>query len=215
MVHPSLYCVVYGTTQIHYGGEVFVADPLDPEESENALYLSQKFAWLPSEFSVEQSGEVRLLSSYINNLHKSNEDLYHVLPIILGYFIPMFERVLGAIDDTGTRREPMRMSAASDIPCVLSHDVMVEDEEAGANDYAAYPGESSMDRYTSWAISTQQLTLPDALGTYNGDLEDDFRISDLKGRELQCIVKLANIHLSPDKPTYPGGNWHVEGGFYI
>jgi hypothetical protein len=28
---------------------------------------------------------------------------------------------------------------------------------------------------------------------------------------LQVIVKLANIHLSPDKPEYGGGTWHVEG----
>ena len=29
--------------------------------------------------------------------------------------------------------------------------------------------------------------------------------------KLQVIVKLANIHLTPDKPTYDGGSWHVEG----
>jgi hypothetical protein len=28
---------------------------------------------------------------------------------------------------------------------------------------------------------------------------------------IQVIVKLANIHLTPDKPTYSGGSWHVEG----
>lgn len=28
---------------------------------------------------------------------------------------------------------------------------------------------------------------------------------------LQVIVKLANIHLTPDKPTYNGGSWHIEG----
>lgn len=28
---------------------------------------------------------------------------------------------------------------------------------------------------------------------------------------LQVIVKLANIELSPEKPEYPGGSWHVEG----
>ncbi|OJD28634.1 uncharacterized protein BKCO1_1320004 [Diplodia corticola] len=28
---------------------------------------------------------------------------------------------------------------------------------------------------------------------------------------LQVIVKLANICLTPDKPDYPGGSWHVEG----
>jgi hypothetical protein len=30
-------------------------------------------------------------------------------------------------------------------------------------------------------------------------------------RGLQIIVKLANIHLTPDKPSYDGGTWHVEG----
>uniref|UniRef100_A0A914DJ23 DUF4246 domain-containing protein n=1 Tax=Acrobeloides nanus TaxID=290746 RepID=A0A914DJ23_9BILA len=33
----------------------------------------------------------------------------------------------------------------------------------------------------------------------------------LKGKRLQVIVKLANIHLTPEKPSYPGGVWHVEG----
>jgi len=30
-------------------------------------------------------------------------------------------------------------------------------------------------------------------------------------RGLQVIVKLANIELTPDKPEYEGGTWHVEG----
>lgn len=29
--------------------------------------------------------------------------------------------------------------------------------------------------------------------------------------KLQVIVKLANIHLTPEKPSYGGGTWHVEG----
>lgn len=28
---------------------------------------------------------------------------------------------------------------------------------------------------------------------------------------LQVIVKLANIHLTPENPSYPGGSWHFEG----
>lgn len=27
---------------------------------------------------------------------------------------------------------------------------------------------------------------------------------------LQVIVKLASIELSPDRPSYPGGDWHLE-----
>ncbi|KAH0475959.1 MAG: uncharacterized protein KVP18_004443 [Porospora cf. gigantea A] len=34
---------------------------------------------------------------------------------------------------------------------------------------------------------------------------------DFRGRPLQVIVKAANIHLTPEKPEYPGGAWHVEG----
>jgi hypothetical protein len=37
------------------------------------------------------------------------------------------------------------------------------------------------------------------------------KIVDLRGRNLQVIVKLANIILTPEKPSYPGGSWHVEG----
>ncbi|KAH7347336.1 hypothetical protein B0T11DRAFT_359664 [Plectosphaerella cucumerina] len=28
---------------------------------------------------------------------------------------------------------------------------------------------------------------------------------------IQVIVKLANIHLTPEKPKYDGGSWHIEG----
>jgi hypothetical protein len=38
------------------------------------------------------------------------------------------------------------------------------------------------------------------------DLKSEF----LEGG-LQIIVKLANVHLTPDKPSYAGGTWHVEG----
>jgi hypothetical protein len=32
-----------------------------------------------------------------------------------------------------------------------------------------------------------------------------------KDNRLQFIVKLANIHLTPEKPRYDGGSWHFEG----
>lgn len=38
------------------------------------------------------------------------------------------------------------------------------------------------------------------------DLERDYG-----HRGLQVIVKLATIYLTPEKPSYDGGSWHVEG----
>ncbi|GLD97142.1 hypothetical protein PINS_up005825 [Pythium insidiosum] len=33
----------------------------------------------------------------------------------------------------------------------------------------------------------------------------------MKGTTVQVITKIAEIHLTPDKPVYPGGSWHIEG----
>lgn len=41
---------------------------------------------------------------------------------------------------------------------------------------------------------------------YPISLENEFR-----KQGLQVIVKLASIELTPEKPEYPGGNWHLEG----
>jgi hypothetical protein len=30
-------------------------------------------------------------------------------------------------------------------------------------------------------------------------------------KKLQVILKLANINLTPDKLSYDGGSWHIEG----
>lgn len=48
----------------------------------------------------------------------------------------------------------------------------------------------------------------------NGKHIPDFKVDlvrDYAERGLQVIVKLANIELTPEKPEYEGGTWHVEG----
>lgn len=35
--------------------------------------------------------------------------------------------------------------------------------------------------------------------------------TNLKGKDIQVIVKVALITLTPEKPTYQGGSWHIEG----
>jgi hypothetical protein len=34
---------------------------------------------------------------------------------------------------------------------------------------------------------------------------------DSSDRGLQIVVKLTNIYLTPERPRYDGGTWHVEG----
>ncbi len=33
---------------------------------------------------------------------------------------------------------------------------------------------------------------------------------DLRGHQVQVIVKIGSIQLTPEKPTFDGGKWHVE-----
>ena len=61
-------------------------------------------------------------------------------------------------------------------------------------------------------LSKKDLKLPDAREMYTGDLDVMKKPAvSLKGTTIQCIIKLANIVLTPEKPEYPGGKWHVEG----
>ncbi|KAI9330254.1 hypothetical protein DFJ73DRAFT_858958 [Zopfochytrium polystomum] len=44
-----------------------------------------------------------------------------------------------------------------------------------------------------------------------GGLETTHCARELKDCRLQVIFKMTNIHLTPEKPDYPGGSWHIEG----
>ena len=46
---------------------------------------------------------------------------------------------------------------------------------------------------------------------YSGNLNVVNNRISLRSRTLQVIVRLANIILTPERPEYPGGKWHVEG----
>ncbi|KAH8087203.1 hypothetical protein BXZ70DRAFT_1073353 [Cristinia sonorae] len=248
LVHPSLYCLVYGRSLVRDAqGNVSVAtvDLQQLRSVGDASFASERYAWLPSDFAVDEDGRVRLSSPYINNLHKSNKELYEIIPTVLSHFIPMFERVLGAIDKTDrprtrgpflgnhraaitSRGDPDKIQAIEeylplpgriksdedgDLACFWGEDDRDEDAEAAAeeNEFEGYPGGNEEERRFAWVLSQPTITLPDAPEVYGGALERDFRVANLRGRTVQCIVKLANIHLTPEKPEYPGGNWHVEG----
>ena len=92
-------------------------------------------------------------------------------------------------------------------------------QKQGEDDYDYY------DRLEAWKDNTRKIVQPEPadfstpaerLKTHYGyevntsDLEPCVDLRKDFGK-LQIIVKLANIHLTPEKPTYEGGTWHVEG----
>ncbi|KAH7337290.1 hypothetical protein B0J17DRAFT_769438 [Rhizoctonia solani] len=198
LVHPSLYPIVYGRT---------LSYPEDSDDrSPTALQLRLKplrFQWLPTDFKISEDGKSVKAVSYINNLHPlENAELYKMIEGIIAAYIPLFERVL--------------------TDSILENNVIPERTHNGYSyDEDGYRPTPELDDsnyeefdqlYEEWEEG-RPIVLPYIReGGYKlGSLEERTVRYTLDGRTIQVIVKLANIHLTPEKPKYDGGSWHVEG----
>ncbi|KAF7361406.1 hypothetical protein MSAN_01173700 [Mycena sanguinolenta] len=191
LVHPSLYCVVYGRTHAA------------PPEADLPVYVPGVLVEA-SDFTVDSEGSVKLASSYINNLHPVlHRPMYGVIEEVLTAFVPMFERVLGDSNRKNDRVAFSNGERLEEIECIWGRDgrPYPEDEPSGDEDE---------DEFNENFWRTVKKVIPTAK-EYTGQLQARFSPVSLRGRTIQCIVKLANIHLTPEEPEYGGGSWHVEG----
>lgn len=127
------------------------------------------------------------ITSYINNLHPQQyKDLYAIIEQVIGYAIPLWNITLSQLSSIESL--PLRINY---VEAKYEGDVdMIDDDEHPENIVVLQPEPGTF---------TAMDDAPDV------DLREDF------GSTLQVIIKLANIHLTPDKPEYEGGTWHVEG----
>ncbi|KAG8925533.1 hypothetical protein FRC02_009612 [Tulasnella sp. 418] len=213
LVHPSLYCLVYGRTRaypIDSDPKTRTAEDLktfeepwyiDTEAMESAheYAVSTKFAWIFTDFHIAEGGGSAKAKSYINNLHPSHTGLYKCIEALVARFSHLFDRVL-------TDLHP-----SNPLPVRTSSSFYYDD---GPEDWPEQKeGESSTDygrRYEEWK-ENRPMRLPTVEGAYSGTLHDRKIRYSIQGRDVQIIVKLANIHLTPEKPEYKGGSWHIEG----
>ena len=107
LVHPSLFCLVFGETKIINENDVRISldetlNHFDEGETieasrvvtEQGFTTSSTYQWLPSDFSVLDDGHVKI-ESYINNLHPvQHENLYKQIEKIFAYFLPLFSKTL-------------------------------------------------------------------------------------------------------------------------
>ncbi|CAE6479346.1 unnamed protein product [Rhizoctonia solani] len=220
LVHPSLYPIVYGHTLSYPEdsddrGPTALQIRLKPPTSgkpqsayswrtQAEYYVSKRFQWLPTDFDVSEDGRSVKSVSYINNLHPlKHVELYKAIEELIAAYIPLFERVL-------TDSIPENKA----IPERTHNDYSYnEDGYRPAPDYDDNADADEYDRlYREWEEG-RPIILPFIReGGYKPGLLEKRKIwYSLAGRTVQVIVKLANIHLTPDKPEYGGGSWHVEG----
>jgi len=200
LAHPALYSIVFGRTIGKAPGSdttTILSSPVI--EGAEPRYVSQRFQWIPSDFTVDDDGKVTLTSPYINNINPiRHKELYSVIPEILQHALPMFERVLS---DLLRPLLPTRVAMSGTGDCIWEKGV-------------PHPSASSEDEYyddkDAW-FAKREFRTPDGRKKYNGDLQIMNDQISLKGRTLQVLVKLANTILTPERPEYPGGKWHVEG----
>ncbi|WP_406082650.1 DUF4246 domain-containing protein [Streptomyces zaomyceticus] len=199
LVHPSLFCLV---REVSGAPERAWQNPTDRYST---YEFSERFQWLPTDVSLGEDGDATF-HSYVNNVHpETHHELASVLPDLFARMRPLFENVL-----TDLRHpRPLRIEA---------------DPYGWYDSEPEYPDESSFsdsearaEAVRAWELAqddwweNRRPVVPDAPDFARPESPDVSDRVDLRGRRLQVIVKLATIRLTPDKPEYAGGSWHVEG----
>jgi len=173
--------------------------------------LSKHYQWLPSDVSIDASGKCTF-KSYINNLHPiKHKMLYKTLEDILSEFVPLFDHTLEDLlnypryiraneqhnTDYSDNESDNDSNDSNGLYADLDNDGDDNSDEDGNDKYGGlyestyYPQVRTFDSKYWESIIKNKFTLKD--------------------RNVQVIVKMANIVLTPEKPTYDGGAWHVEG----
>ena len=180
---------------------------LDKNAYHNNSDVSRYFQWLPTDITVSSQGSVKI-DSYINNLHPQlHHKLYNNLEIIMTKMIPLFESTISTI-----------MSNLS-----YSNRIIIDDYYSLCQSMDEYSLEKWEELHGPFkdedddAYDEFSDNLPDNRESVKLHLPEEFipytvpQPFSLHGRKLQVMVKMANIHLSPEKPEFKGGNWHLEG----
>lgn len=227
LVYPSLFPVIYGRTRILPDHVIRLDDclsavgqgqllPVPPKEQArlpSAFYdrsgyhrghegYSRKFQWLPCDIELTSDDGCRI-ASYINNLHpQKHRGLYQVIEKILARTIPLWNATLNCVE--------------SDYKRIAYRDVEFEEHpepEPRPTNEEEKNSDVFWDRHWEWEISTPikkpepgEFKPPEIRPYSKVNLREQFSKTG-----LQVIVKLANIELTPEKPEYEGGSWHVEG----
>ncbi|KAK6097484.1 hypothetical protein MT418_8568 [Batrachochytrium dendrobatidis] len=196
LIDASMYSVVYGQTMIaplDIRLEYTTMVPCDillstrlvsdvPIIDSSPEFISCKSQCLPSEFRVEQDGSVTI-NSYINNLNPIwHRDMYKCIAKIFKCFVPMFESLFRTIH-----------------PVFKYIDI-----RNGIMGYEP-PSQSSRGGMEPDTRVIRPVYVPTLPEHFESSYESAKPVS-LRGRNLQVIVKLTNIQLTPSKPKYNEGN---------
>jgi hypothetical protein len=200
-----------------------------PTRNPDISALSNRFQWLPCDVSLNVANGKAKIESYINNLHPTKHaELYPIIEKFIEKSLPAWDIIyrwpaefetqrlktdrVGPLCTTPEVCEKIYECRPSNRPLNEGEEERDEDEEYEANYEESARGLLDF----AWFAETHKMDLPDPDPTDTSHIKitpEHVKTSGFFGNKdrLQVIVKLANIHLTPDKPSYEGGTWHVEG----
>lgn len=194
--------------------------------------MSNRFQWLPCDIALSTDGTAKI-ESYINNVHPVHHaSLYPVIEQLIQKSLPAWDVVY----KWPSELEMQRLQTLNAYPqCpdekVCQYDCKPYNRPLNEGEEERDEDESFEDGYEDtprgkldwiWFKETHPLDLPDppsnppeppAAGSpWTLETSDVLKQGFFDGASrVQVIVKLANIHLTPEAPSYAGGSWHIEG----
>lgn len=204
-------------------------------------YWSTSYQWLPSNVSFQNDGSVKLMSYINNLHPTKYPGIYATIEKLIETAIPAWDQCLleyrffkhlgpgrkgsrfsvpsGADDEDLENWIPSNPAELADAEVDFSKDFKwdwVEGEEERKWKILRVPVFREPEPFTEVEYDPQKITadlrttgrfvtnpFPETLV---GGLREKFKDSG-----LQIIVKMASIELTPDKPEFPAGGWHIEG----
>ncbi|KAK4163299.1 hypothetical protein QBC43DRAFT_319850 [Cladorrhinum sp. PSN259] len=203
-------------------------------------YWSDDYQWLPANVKLTDEGGVKF-TSYINNLHPVKYmGIYRSLEQLIETALPMWDQCLTHIEHwkfvANGRTEPRIIPEDPDdsnqdhwIPkepkarknkqsgkgslgnWQEAKENSPEEEELGEEDTEDEEEEEDEDDYEK-REPVFPPPPPFSKSKVNYDVNPARTLRSMfKDTGLQVIVKMASIELTPEKPEFPAGGWHVEG----
>ncbi|WOO80292.1 uncharacterized protein LOC62_03G003806 [Vanrija pseudolonga] len=194
-----------------------------------AIELSTRFQLLPSEVQLDNHGKAHI-TGYINNMHPfKHASAYRAIERILDEALPLLKAAYNSVrsppQPEGTRF-PWYLQRCQNRGFCME---VGEKNEWGPpinqgckpENYRyvdGAPSSPTTEEMDEWFTRTHPSVLPEPFDT--SAAQDAFnsvhryntpRSWAEPGGQFQVIVSVGNILLSPEKPTYDSGSFHVEG----
>ncbi|KAF2113135.1 hypothetical protein BDV96DRAFT_664034 [Lophiotrema nucula] len=181
LVYPSLYLLVYGRSRILLD-LVIILENCTSSIGKGEIILDPE-DFKKSEKPQDDEKNARI-DSYNNNLHPADyKDLYHVIDNVITKVVSLWNIIYQHYSNNLY--------------------ILGDGMRLYYDDFKGY----APDDYTSERVLDFDENL-ESDERYERDDEYDDWLSD---NRFQVFVKLANIYLTPEKPEYDGGSWHIEG----